>query len=263
MNATLDPIAEKARRGEPLTDITVIDAHGHLGNWYQFPIAYSDADAVLRVMDRIGIDALWASGTCAAVGTEARAGNDLMLDAMSRFPGRFHGYCTIYPDDADEALAELLRCEAGGMRALKIHSQHKRPYTDDGYQKAFAHANAKSYPVLAHTWGKELKEIRELAATYPAITWLIGHSAIDPEKNIEIANDFENVVLEICFSKAPLGLVELYVREAGADKVLYGSDIAFVGAQQQIGRVLLSGLSESEKRQVLGLNAARVFRMEV
>lgn len=257
--STMDAIARAARDGRPLDDVRVIDAHGHLGGWFQFPLARSDAASVVAVMDAIGIDCLAASGTVAAVGVDPRPGNDQMIAAARDYPGRFHVYCTIYPDDADRAVEELQRCEAEGVRALKIHSYHGRPYTAPEYRKAFEHADAKGYPVLAHTWVSELDSIRELAQTYRDIIWICAHCPNEWETYVKLATENENVVLEMCFSKAVFGLVEYYVREAGVENVLYGSDMAFLSAAQQIGRVALADLPEADKRKVLGENAARVL----
>ena len=130
MSAVLDSIGCRARRGEPLSDIGVIDAHGHVGSWHQFPMRHSEAEAVLRVMDRIGIARIAVSSTPAAIGVETRVGNDMVIDAVRRFPDRFFGYIAIYPGSKERtALQEVKRCEAAGLRAAKIHTFHCKPYT--------------------------------------------------------------------------------------------------------------------------------------
>ena len=48
-------IAERATRGLPLSDLMVIDAHGHLGNDSSVHACYSTAEDILASMNRIGI----------------------------------------------------------------------------------------------------------------------------------------------------------------------------------------------------------------
>jgi predicted TIM-barrel fold metal-dependent hydrolase len=76
---------------------------------------------------------------------------------------------------------------------------------------------------------------------------------------VTIGRDFENVYLDLCASAAGYGVVERFVADVGAHKVLFGSDAGFLSAAQQIGRVALARITEEEKRAVLGLNAQRVL----
>lgn len=48
---------EQFRRGEPLRDIVVIDAHAHLGNSVRFHINKPEAASMIEVMDRVGVQA--------------------------------------------------------------------------------------------------------------------------------------------------------------------------------------------------------------
>ena len=46
---------------------------------------------------------------------------------------------------------------------------------------------------------------------------------------------------------------------AGADRVLYGSDMPLMDARMQVGRIVTADISDHAKRQVLGLNAIRIL----
>jgi predicted TIM-barrel fold metal-dependent hydrolase len=258
-----DSIFEKAIRGKPLDHIKVIDVHGHLGCGRAFPIYGEGADDIVNVMDRIGIDTVCFSALPGALGTNFAEGNDMVIKAVKKYPHRFSGYILAYPHhDPEQAVREIKRCEDQGLRALKIHDHHKKSYTAREYAASFEYANEKEYPVLAHTWTEEhIKAIRELARTYPRITWILGHSGAEEiEEYIRIALDIEKVFLEICSSKSRHRLIEYFVEKAGPEKILYGSDIPFISAAQQIGRVALAEISEEDKMKILGQNAERIFR---
>jgi predicted TIM-barrel fold metal-dependent hydrolase len=55
------------------------------------------------------------------------------------------------------------------------------------------------------------------------------------------------------------GLVEWLVEHAGADRVLFGSDLFMIDGRTVMGRVLDAGISSEAKAMILGENAARIF----
>jgi predicted TIM-barrel fold metal-dependent hydrolase len=50
------------------------------------------------------------------------------------------------------------------------------------------------------------------------------------------------------------------VNEAGADRVLFGSDQPLMDPRSQLGKIITAEISEAAKRQVLGENACRLLR---
>ena len=50
---------------------------------------------------------------------------------------------------------------------------------------------------------------------------------------------------------------------AGADRVLFGSDMPEQDVRHHVGRVLTADISEEAKRKVLGLNAARLLKLDL
>ena len=128
-------------------------------------------------------------------------------------------------------------------------------------------------PVLIHTWNS-LRYADALldfslplraavvAERHPAARLIIGHSGGEYDGLLEaipMAARFPNVSLDTASSRLYPGIVEKMVAEAGADKVLYGSDVPFLTPVTQLGKVVYSGISGSDKRKVLGLNAAKLF----
>jgi len=68
-----------------------------------------------------------------------------------------------------------------------------------------------------------------------------------------------NVYLEPCPTLRPPGFSEQLVGEAGANRVLYGSDIALMDPRAQLGKIITADISEDAKRLVCGGNAARLL----
>jgi len=74
-----------------------------------------------------------------------------------------------------------------------------------------------------------------------------------------VAKKRDNVFLETCCSSVIYGVIEKMVREIGSDKILYGSDMPFVNANAQIGKILYARISDDDKRKILGKNMARII----
>ena len=56
-------------------------------------------------------------------------------------------------------------------------------------------------------------------------------------------------------------MIEQFVREVGADRILFGSDMPFVNANAQIGKILYAKIPDEDKRKILGLNMAELIKL--
>jgi predicted TIM-barrel fold metal-dependent hydrolase len=56
------------------------------------------------------------------------------------------------------------------------------------------------------------------------------------------------------------GNVEWFVKESGSKKVLFGTDMPFFDPRPAFGRLALANISDDEKRDVFGLNMARILK---
>jgi len=253
-------LLERARRGEPLTNAGIIDLHGHLGR-VDFPRPDSTADAMVEVMDRVGIESVVVSHT-RCLYDRPDFGNEEVLAAMQAHPGRILGYVVVHPRSAEWVATEMTRRVEQGFVGLKLHNANGFPYTDPAYEPAIGIANERRMPVLLHTWGDEacMSQVRALAQEFPEISLLLAHAgAANEEGYVQVAGEFENVYLDVCYSLGPRGLVERLVAGAGIDKVVFGTDGIFMSITQQIGKVLGARLSEEDKRKILSENARRIL----
>ena len=261
-NGILDPFIQEGLAGAPITACEVIDAHGHLGECPNFALPDSSAASLVRSMDRLGICCTCVSSLPAIFG-EARRGNRIVEAALREFPGRFHGYMVADVGYPDRILPEFQCCLESGFIGIKIWSYGAKPglpYDHPNYRPVFEFANANHLPVLAHTWGTELDQLKPAIETYLNITWLLAHTASSQkDKYVRFGKLYPNVYLELCYSPCPRGLVENLVGEGLAEKLIFGSDCVFMGAAQQLGRVLFAQISPQDKVKILRLNAQRAL----
>lgn len=249
-------VLERARRGEPLTDIGIIDLHGHLGR-VDFPRPDPTADALVAVMDRLGVESIVVSHT-RCLYDRPDYGNEEVLAAMRAHPGRILGYVAVMPRSAEWVEAEMTRRVKDGFVGLKLHNSNGFPYTDPAYGPALAIANERRLPVLLHTWGDDemFAQVRALAGKFPDVALLLAHAGAESEgEYVKVAGEFENVYLDVSYSLGPRGLVERLAKGAGADKVVFGSDAIFMSLTHQIGKVLCAKLPDNDKKKILSENA--------
>ncbi|MBD3182752.1 amidohydrolase family protein [Candidatus Poribacteria bacterium] len=261
-----DDIKGKAFTARKLDDEVIIDAHCHMGPYYNFHIPQNDAASIIQVMDNIGVKTACTSPHV-GITPDHRIGNDMALKAMQDYPGRFFGYITLNPNYPDEIPEEIERCYKAGMRGFKIHpSLHSYPASGENLRPMWEFASEKKLPVLSHTWGGDgtcsPTILGKLAGQYPEVPVILGHSGGTPggyDESIDAARKYDNVFLETCCSSVMYGTIERFVREIGPDRILFGSDMPFVNANAQIGKILYAKISDDDKKKILGLNASRIL----
>lgn len=250
----------------PPSDIPLlIDAHAHLGAFRNFHIPRSDAAGLVDTMDRYGIDATVLSAH-AAISSDFRRGNDESLAAADAFPSRLFVYCCVNPNYPDLAEAELARCfQHPAVRGIKLHPELHGDYPLDGpgYQAVWDFANEHGLPVLSHSYfaGDPLSVFARIASGYPRVTVILGHAGLDHglEAVASLAAEHPNIIIDLCGALTRDGVVEVLARRIGAERLMLGTDMPFMNAASQLGTFLHARLDPTERAQIAGHTAARLF----
>ncbi len=245
--------------------VPIIDMHGHLGPFSGIYLPEAPLEKMIAGMDRAGVESLVLSPHSALSG-DTREGNDEMLDAVRRHPGRIFGYCTLNPNFPAEVQSEMERCLVQpGVVGIKIHpNMHACPVTDDRYNPIWERAQRDRLLVLSHTWGREgecgTKAMREIAMHYPEVRLLLGHSCYgDWEEAIRLATEFPNVYLELTAAYHVYGLIEWMCSDAGSKKVLYGTDYPWFDPMVVVGCIVYAHIEEGDMRNILYNNGRRLI----
>jgi hypothetical protein len=256
---------EQLRRGEPLRDIVVIDAHAHLGYSVRFHINKPDAASMVQVMDRIGVQATLVTAN-PSLRAEPEFGNQLVLQAVRKFPGRLLGYVTanpFYTEDLAETLNRYL--DEPGMIGIKLHPELHDDYPLLGprYEPMWAVAATRRVPILFHTYfgGDRPEDIAQVAAKYPTVPLLVGHALQDKsfEAMVELANAFPNVYVDMTVPEIS-GVTEFFVETLNdIRKLIFGSDFPPGNCHFRLGAIVYARISEQAKRRILGENMAELL----
>lgn len=258
------PFRTKALRGEPINDCRIIDIHGHFGHEGWFDIPAGTPEAVIAVMDRVGIDMLCVSHLLSLRG-DCRRGNDLIAGAMEHYPGRFIGYAVANPNTPPAIVSELERCiDVLGMKGIKTHNEfHQYPADGPGYWTMYEYAREKNLPVLGHNFGDAAMTERIVKA-FPEVNFILAHTGANYQGRvadpvIELTKKYGNLYLDLAGTMVSYGAFEVLVKTVGRNQIVYGSDICYQQATHQIGRVLMAEIDADDKRAILGENAARLL----
>ncbi len=247
------------------------DLHCHLGG---LPGNTPEArlGKLLEYADRLGITRL-----CLSLGMtwsddpspeSLRESNDQVLQALRAHPDRAFGLVYLNPKHTQASLDELNRCVRDGpMVGVKLLTalRCREPELDP----IMVRATALKAPVLQHTWlkaGGNLAgestpmDLAELAARHPQATLVCGHTGGDWGQGIRVIRPFPNVYADLAGSDPTAGFTEMAVRELGAQRVLYGSDVGGRSFASQLGKVLGAEIPERARRMILGENLQRLLR---
>jgi predicted TIM-barrel fold metal-dependent hydrolase len=82
----------------------------------------------------------------------------------------------------------------------------------------------------------------------------------DWELGIRAIRGVKNVAAEICGSDPTAGFVEMAVRELGAERVVYGSDVAGRSFASQLAKVYGADVPEEAKRLIFAGNLRRMLQ---
>ncbi len=249
----------------------VVDMHSHVGR-QTFYRMHDAPEPYVRIMDIAGVDV--APVSCIFFGT-ARQCNDAVERFVALNPDRFFGVVHVTPRYPEEAMSELERVfKLPEFKMLKLYPDYLgKPIDDPSYFPIFEWCDENNIVVKSHSSYTSDGDILTspslfipLAERYANIRWVLGHSGnamAGQIQAVEAAQSSRNIWLETCTSHGEHGTIEYLVEGAGADRVLYGSDMPLMDARFQIARIATADMDDETKRRVLGLNAMELLGIDV
>ncbi|MDX1548569.1 MAG: amidohydrolase family protein [Rhodothermales bacterium] len=227
---------------------------------------HGDAEHMIRRNRRLGIDRFCCSSWI-GIWIDYRRGNELIHDLTRRYPDDVIGYATIDPKKCDDLAADVRRChDVYGFPGLKPYNPRVGlPYNSPLYDPWYEKGNALGGFVKLHqtALGDDyLDEIADLAGRFPNMRYLLAHSAWTwgvARERAAFAHAHPNVYLDLTFTSVLHGVVEYFVEEGLADRVLFCTDAPMRDPIPQFGWVVYSRIPEAARAQILGGNMLRVL----
>lgn len=270
-NHAEDSIMTAARKGEPLP-VPVIDMHMHIlhegmdGAGGAYRMEKGGPTGVFEMLSRFGCRGGGFMSWNGVVSADSLAGNACTSQALDAAPKGYWGLANFDPAHYSQSeLAHLIPQIYQDKRFIGMKPYHVYgiEYHDSAYDIWWRYGNAHKFYALIHRTRSDYLEVETLAEKYPDVRWVVAHcggSFKAADGAIAAIKKFPNVYAEITLTPVWLGIVEYLVNGAGADRVLYGSDLPMRDPRQQLGWVIFSRLPLEEKKKVLGANAFDVIR---
>jgi predicted TIM-barrel fold metal-dependent hydrolase len=256
-----------------LRKLGVWDIHAHVGT--PGPNPAKRMEALVRIADRVGVERLcifmsppWQHEPKPE---EFRRSNDDVLAILKEWGSRAFGFVYLNPTHLKESLAELERCVADGpMVGIKlwVGARANRAELDPIVKRAVE----LDALIFQHTWIKQRgkgnlpqestpMELAELSARHPGVPMVCGHmGGGEWAFGLRAIRARPELHGDLGGSDPVSGQVEMAVRELGASRVLYGSDVSGRSFGSQLGRVAGADISDADKRLILRENLVRLLR---
>jgi predicted TIM-barrel fold metal-dependent hydrolase len=259
--------ADSAWPSEELRRLGAWDIHAHVGTPGSTP--EKRMEALVRIADRVGVERI-----CICMSPpwqyeptpdQFRRSNDDVLAILKEWSSRAFGFVYLNPRHLRESLDELERCVANGpMIGIKlwVGTRANAPELDPIVRRA----KELDALILQHTWIKQRgkgnlphestpMELAELSARHPGVPIVCGHTGGgDWALGIRAIRARPELYADLGGGDPVYGEVEMAVRELGAGRVLYGSDVSGRSFSSQLGRVLGADISIEDKKLILREN---------
>ncbi len=246
------------------------DVHGHL-NGLDGRTPDEKMASLVRFMDRMGVERV-----CVFMGypfltdptaEQLRQQNDQVLQAIAHYHDRAFGFVYASGSHPEASVREIDRCVKNGpMVGVKLWVARRCSAAD--LDPILARAAELKAPVLQHTWFKANGnlpgestplDLVELVKRHPKATVICGHSGGDWPLGIRAIRGTASLVTETGGSDPASGFVEFAVKELGADRVLYGSDVAGRSFASQLAKVQGADIPDDARKKILGENLKRLL----
>jgi hypothetical protein len=243
----------------------IVDAHVHIGKSTRLQIDV-DGEHLIRMADKIGLQQICCTDLTALF-YDMHEGNKLLFGEMKRFPDRIIGYASLHSTRfGTEALDELDRCANDyGMRGLKIYSTPQMSIAEPATIPILEKTVQLGFPILAHATPHECEY---LMTAVPECKLMMAHAAAQPfahgdwNRAIMAAKRFPNLYLETASSTIDTGFLETCVRELGAEKIIFGSDIPLLDPYLQLSKIRDTNIESDQLDKILNGNILRLMRLD-
>lgn len=238
----------------------IIDMHCSLGLGIE---TQQDINELLHAMDRCRIERSVITTVDQFRTVFNREGNDIVLDAVRRFPDRFTGFAVVNPWFGRVGIEELERSVHEGLSGLALYTHQQGCFlTDKIVFDLVRAANAFQIPVYCHT-GTPIFSLplglMELALDFPDATFIMGSAGYADGwyDVIPAASQAANIYVETSY--CPIQLIQVIIEEIGIERVLFGSDSPGNSQSSELLKFEELALSEKDRECLFYENASTLL----
>jgi predicted TIM-barrel fold metal-dependent hydrolase len=237
------------------------------------------AEELIAEMDAAGVDVAVTFGFGWTDMGLCRMANDYVMEAVARYPDRLIGFACVNPKCGSEAVQEVERCVAGGLKGIGELMPDGQGYCldDEATMRPLVEAAlARGLPILTHTsepvgrpyCGKGTvtpDAVYRFTQCFPQVTLICAHWGgglpfyeLMPEMRRAFGNVYYDTAASLyLYNDAIFFLAAQLV----SDKILFATDYPLITQRRFLRRVRETELEEEELNKILGGNANRIFEL--
>ncbi|MFH1905480.1 MAG: amidohydrolase family protein [bacterium] len=243
----------------------IIDAHGHIGKFPPWPLARSEAEDIVDMLKEEKIDYVIAS-SAKSICYDCKEGNNEILLAAKKHKEILPLAC-VNPWYKKEAISELKSFTNKPYVGVKLHpSRHYYPICGSLAEPVLAMCEEMNIPILTHSAESDStcnsNTLKKVLKKHRNLVLIAGHAGFSSFEMAELASKYKNFYLEISVNYEA-GKLEHIIELAGADKILFGSDIPLHHPSVILQRLRKAKRSDNDEGKILYKNAERVFRLKL
>jgi predicted TIM-barrel fold metal-dependent hydrolase len=248
----------------------IVDVHAHIGRTVTSDIGQS-VDEWVSLMAAAGIDqaviSVAAGGVQAEGIADTRRANDAIAAAVRDRPDLFPlGLASVEVRHGDAGLAEVRRVfDDLGLGGLAFHATFEGfTVSSPAFAAVLDAVGDRRALVLVHSTPDAKASpgaIAEVAGRYPHLEFVMGHPVFTPEQRTDAVtalHSTSNLSLDIAYQSDP-ATTTFFVRELGAERILFGSDAPFFSPEAVIASVGEAEIGENARSLILAGNAERLI----
>ncbi len=232
-----------------------------------FPVTDGTVSGLLRMMEEDGVD----KSVVLSIATNAKQQKAVNDFAASIQSDKIYAFGSVFPD-APDALEELERIKALGMRGVKLHPEYQQFYVDDEKMKPIYkkisqlglitvfHAGVDNgYMPPYHCMPERLQRALSWMDTPVVAAHWGGQNC--GEQVLDKLCGIEHLYMDTAYGYGTVApsIVEKIIETHGADKILFASDAPWNRPSQDAYVVECLRLTEEEKEKIYWKNALKLL----
>lgn len=236
----------------------IIDAHAHVSD-----SDYGNVDLLIQQLDDAGIDhAIVVPGgmidvrkmTLYITGEEEprqEIPNNVVFDAIAKYPNRLKGFVCLNPLEDDDALATFEEAIARGCIGVKLSPMcHQFAFGGDVLEEIATRCAERNMPIYSHTLfnpGASTDRFAQFAKEFKNTNFIIGHMGFGPADvhAMDFALKMDNFFMET--SLANYLTLKIALEKLGASKLIFGSEFPMSLPRIQLENIRALGSDEIDK----------------